>query len=134
MLSFDDFADVPAAIRPRGLGGAVFRRRSSLEPSHSNAAEASRYEAQDVAQERTTSFTTWPYGVARSFCIKMRRRQRLQPSRAASTDEATREIPSRVSAPDDDASAHEVTTALDRAISRLEHQRVVPMSWLSFAM
>jgi RNA polymerase sigma-70 factor (ECF subfamily) len=92
-----------------------------------------RDDAEDVAQEtllaavrgakdvrQTSSFTTWLYAVARNFCIKMRRREKLQPRRDASTDEASMDAPSELGAPDDDASAREVTVALDRAIRNLE--------------
>ncbi len=92
-----------------------------------------RDDAEDVAQEtllaavrgakdvrQDSSFTTWLYAVARNFCIRMRRRQKLQPRRDASTDDASTDAPSELNAPDDDASAHEIAVALDRAIGNLE--------------
>jgi RNA polymerase sigma-70 factor, ECF subfamily len=92
-----------------------------------------RDDAEDVAQEtllaavrgakdvrETTSFATWLYAVARNFCIKMRRRQKLQPSRDASTDDASMDPASEHGAPDEDASAHELAVALDRAVGKLD--------------
>jgi RNA polymerase sigma-70 factor, ECF subfamily len=92
-----------------------------------------RDDAEDVAQETllaavrgakdvraTTSFTTWLYAVARSFCIKLRRREKHPPNRDVSVEEAPSDPPSAISAPDDDAAAREVVTALDMAIKELE--------------
>jgi RNA polymerase sigma-70 factor (ECF subfamily) len=84
-----------------------------------------RQDAEDVAQETllaavrgakdvrgTSSFTTWLYAVARSFCIKMRRRQKR-------TEGAVTEAPTDVRAREDDATARELGAALEAAIDAL---------------
>jgi RNA polymerase sigma-70 factor, ECF subfamily len=94
-----------------------------------------RVDAEDVAQETllaavrgaksvraTTSFTTWLYVVARSFCIKMRRRRKERPGRDSSADEAATAAPSGLSAPDDEAAAREMISALDAAIGNLDDE------------
>jgi RNA polymerase sigma-70 factor (ECF subfamily) len=91
-----------------------------------------RDDAEDVAQETllqavrsakevrgTSSFTTWLYAVARSFCIKVRRRQKKQPHHDEGRDTAI-EKPSGDRMPDDDAIVRELTDALEAAITGLE--------------
>jgi RNA polymerase sigma-70 factor (ECF subfamily) len=93
-----------------------------------------RHDAEDVAQETllaavrgtkdvrgTSSFTTWLYAVARSFCIKVRRRQE-HPLAAAEGTDAVTEVPSDIRAPEEDAVAHELAAALESAIGKLEHK------------
>jgi RNA polymerase sigma-70 factor (ECF subfamily) len=84
-----------------------------------------RPDAEDVAQETllaavrgakdvrgASSFTTWLYAVARSFCIKVRRRQKR-------TEGAVADAPTDIRAPEDDATARELAAALEAAIAEL---------------
>jgi RNA polymerase sigma-70 factor (ECF subfamily) len=92
-----------------------------------------RGDAEDVAQETllatirhakdvrgTSSFTTWLYAVARSFCTKMRRRQKREPSVGDSLDDSPGAALTTVTAPDRDAETREAATALDAAMAGLE--------------
>jgi RNA polymerase sigma-70 factor (ECF subfamily) len=94
-----------------------------------------RDDAEDVAQETllaavrgakdvrgASSFTTWLYAVARSFCAKVRRRERREPRQGDAVDDAAAAIPCRLAAPDDDAETRELTTALDTAIAGLDEK------------
>jgi len=92
-------------------------------------------DAEDVVQETllalargvrdfrgSSSITTWLYTVARSFCIKKRRRSKFAAPEtsldAAPTTGATLVAPDR--APDEALAARELQRALDQAISGLE--------------
>lgn len=88
-----------------------------------------RDDAEDVAQETllaavrgakdvrgTTSFTTWLYAVARSFCIKMRRRQKIHPGREVSADDAATETPSGPEGPDCHRDARNSSTPVHQAV------------------
>jgi RNA polymerase sigma-70 factor (ECF subfamily) len=94
-----------------------------------------RDDAQDVAQETllaavrgakdlrgAASFSTWLYAVARSFCIKMRRRRKHEPREHASLDDALAETAGGVTAPYEDAAARELAAALDSAVGALEEK------------
>jgi RNA polymerase sigma-70 factor (ECF subfamily) len=60
---------------------------------------------------------TWLYAIARSFCIKMRRKHGRTPS--AADDEEIALLPDPAALPDDAAAGHEVGRALQRAIAEL---------------
>jgi RNA polymerase sigma-70 factor (ECF subfamily) len=88
-------------------------------------------DAEDVAQETllaavrgakdvrgASSFTTWLYAVARSFCMKMRRRHKDRP--APCSVEGASDVPSSSRLPDEDVGAREVATALDTALAGLD--------------
>jgi len=64
---------------------------------------------------------TWLYAIARSFCIKQRRRQlRAAPlASSASTDEEARAVPDPAAPPDEAAIAHELSGNVQRAIAAL---------------
>jgi len=95
----------------------------------------SRDDAEDVAQEtllaavrgakdvrEVASFTTWLYAVARSFCIKMRRRQKHAPTAFVSVDDSGVELPFAGESPDDAAAARELAAALEDALGGLEEK------------
>jgi RNA polymerase sigma-70 factor (ECF subfamily) len=67
--------------------------------------------------------TTWLFAIARSFCIKKRRRSKFAPDEPESLDERSdhaAEVPSTEPAPDEVAASHELGTALDRVLGELE--------------
>jgi len=92
-------------------------------------------DAKDVAQETlfamakgirdfrgASSISTWLYTIARSFCIKKRRRKKGAPSAETSLDEVGRS-PALVSphrGPEDESAAKELERALNAAILELE--------------
>jgi RNA polymerase sigma-70 factor (ECF subfamily) len=100
--------------------------------------------AQDVVQEtmmaavRTlsrfrgeASVSTWLYTIARSFCIKKRRRRKFAPARELSLDtdrpaEAV-EVPDTAPSPDRLLERHETREALDKALASLSapHREVL---------
>lgn len=65
-----------------------------------------------------SSLTTWLYTIARSFCIKARRRGRAET--ATLDEEGVMEVASPESTPDEIASDREVGDALEKAIAALE--------------
>lgn len=97
---------------------------------------ASREDAKDVLQEtmiaaaRTagdfrgdSSVPTWLYAIARSFCIKKRRRGKFAPAAHLSLDndaDAAGAIPAEGAPPDEVAATREVGRELERAIDELE--------------
>ncbi len=64
------------------------------------------------------SLSTWLYTIARSFCIKARRRARVEAEPL--DDEGAMEIASPAIGPDEIASDHELAGALERAIAALD--------------
>jgi RNA polymerase sigma-70 factor (ECF subfamily) len=95
------------------------RNRDDAEEVAQDTLLAAVRGAKDVRE--AGSLTTWFYTVARSFCIKMRRRQKHAPSVLVPVDESIAET-SGGSSPDDEAAAHELTTALDEALGALEEK------------
>jgi RNA polymerase sigma-70 factor (ECF subfamily) len=72
--------------------------------------------------------STWLFAIARSFCIKMRRRRVGSPAEHTSLDEGdARTVASAGVSPDDAASHRELGAALDAAISELDpiHREVL---------
>jgi RNA polymerase sigma-70 factor (ECF subfamily) len=72
-----------------------------------------------------SSPSTWLYAIARSFCIKQRRRSKFAPEHEESIDTAdagreVREIADPGRAPDDALAGKQVEGALERAIASLE--------------
>jgi RNA polymerase sigma-70 factor, ECF subfamily len=94
-------------------------------------------DAQDVLQDTlfamargvpdfrgASSISTWLYAIARSFCIKKRRRSKFAPAEERSLDsdvdlEASR-LADPAKRPDEAFAGHEVERALDHAIGALE--------------
>ncbi|HEY6002418.1 MAG TPA: sigma-70 family RNA polymerase sigma factor [Anaeromyxobacter sp.] len=71
------------------------------------------------------SVSTWLYTIARSFCLKKRRRSKFAPAEEESLEErasreAARQIPDPARAPDDELAGRQVEAALERAIGDLE--------------
>ncbi len=68
-----------------------------------------------------SSLTTWFYAVARSFCIKKRRKSKFAPAETVSLEsgEAVQLADASLS-PDEAAAGRELGAALDRAISELD--------------
>jgi RNA polymerase sigma-70 factor (ECF subfamily) len=70
------------------------------------------------------SLSTWLYTIARSYCLKRRRRSRFAPSRETSLEtDAAREagaVPDGARNPEDALAAREVAEALEQAIGMLE--------------
>lgn len=64
------------------------------------------------------SLTTWLYTIARSFCIKARRRARVEAEPL--DDEGAMEVASPAIGPDEVASDHELADALEQAIAALD--------------
>lgn len=71
-----------------------------------------------------SSFSTWLYTIARSFCIKRRRRRKLAPDEERSLDSEMiadgRQLTDPAQSPDDAVAGKEVERALDQAIRNLE--------------
>ena len=70
----------------------------------------------------TSSLSTWLYTIARSFCIKQRRRSKFAPFREESLDDASvsRNLEATTPSPETASAEAEVSRALSRAISELE--------------
>jgi len=94
-------------------------------------------EAEDVVQDTmlamarsigdfrgASSLTTWLYAIARSFCLKRRRKSKFAPAREESLDGVVEQDGDRFRdprpAPDEVAMAHETRRALDAAIRALD--------------
>jgi RNA polymerase sigma-70 factor (ECF subfamily) len=101
-------------------------------------------DASDVAQESLISMarslrgfrgdasvSSWLYAIARSFCIKKRRRSKFAPAREDSLDApeiaATRHLADPAPDPEQTATNRELATALTRAIDALDppHREVL---------
>ena len=71
-----------------------------------------------------SSLSTWLYTIARSFCIKKRRRSKFAPDRVESLEELPEPEQKRLRAdapsPEDDATAGEIRAALERGIASLD--------------
>jgi RNA polymerase sigma-70 factor (ECF subfamily) len=67
-----------------------------------------------------SSVSTWLYTIARSFCIKRRRRSKFAPADQLSLDRDTLGVPSSMPGPDELASHGEVKRALARALEALD--------------
>ncbi len=72
-----------------------------------------------------SSLSTWLYTIARSFCIKKRRRSKFAPEEERSLDtdlaaEARHWSPPRATAPDEALAGRQVERALEQAIAALE--------------
>jgi RNA polymerase sigma-70 factor (ECF subfamily) len=69
-----------------------------------------------------SSLSTWLYSVARSFCIKKRRRSKHAPAETVSLDQdpARHDAMSPAIAPDEAAAGRELGVALDAAIAALD--------------
>jgi RNA polymerase sigma-70 factor (ECF subfamily) len=71
----------------------------------------------------TSRVSTWLFAIARSFCIKKRRRSKFAPEEAVSLDERSEraaEVATSAPAPDEVAASEELGAALDRAMDELE--------------
>lgn len=67
--------------------------------------------------------STWLYTIARSFCIKRRRRSKFAPEREESLEaerEAARQVADTSRGPDEELAGRQVERALDEAIRELE--------------
>ena len=98
-------------------------------------------DAQDVLQETLIALTrsihtfrgdasvsTWLYAVARSFCIKRRRKSKFAPAQTESLDQRVANVtPDPGLAPDEALAARQMQTALNTALAALpdEHREVV---------
>jgi RNA polymerase sigma-70 factor (ECF subfamily) len=72
-----------------------------------------------------SSVSTWLYTIARSFCIKKRRRSKFAPEQEESLDARgpgleARQITDPSRAPDDELAGRQIESALERAIAGLE--------------
>lgn len=68
-----------------------------------------------------SSLTTWFYAVARSFCIKKRRKSKFAPAETMSLESSEAvQVPDASLPPDEAAAGRELGVALDRAISELD--------------
>src|SRR5512134_1038762 len=72
-----------------------------------------------------SSVSTWLYTIARSFCIKKRRRSKFAPEQEESLDQAepgleARQIVDPNRGPEDDLAGRQIERALEQAIARLE--------------
>jgi RNA polymerase sigma-70 factor (ECF subfamily) len=66
------------------------------------------------------SVSTWLYTIARSFCIKRRRRRKFAPTDEISLDQQPLELPSSSPGPDELAAGGEVKRALAQALEDLD--------------
>lgn len=71
-----------------------------------------------------SSLSTWLYTIARSFCIKKRRRSQLAPAREQSLDtvaaEESAQVPDPRPGPEQDMAGRQIEAALSRAIAALD--------------
>jgi RNA polymerase sigma-70 factor (ECF subfamily) len=67
-----------------------------------------------------SSVSTWLYTIARSFCIKKRRRSKFAPAEEISLDRAASGLPSSIPGPDELAARDEVKRALAIALEALD--------------
>ena len=67
-----------------------------------------------------SSLSTWLYTIARSFCIKRRRRSKFAPNEELASDSETLALPASGPAPDELASRGEVRRALAGALQALD--------------
>ena len=71
-----------------------------------------------------SSISTWLYSIARSFCIKKRRRSKFAPEPERSLESESVEeaaaVPDPARSPDEELAGREVRQALERAIGELE--------------
>lgn len=71
-----------------------------------------------------SSLSTWLYTIARSFCIKRRRRSKFAPSKERSLDTdlavEVEQLPDTARSPDDALASRQLEQALDRAVDALE--------------
>jgi RNA polymerase sigma-70 factor, ECF subfamily len=72
-----------------------------------------------------SSVSTWLYTIARSFCIKRRRRSKFAPEQEESLDarepgEAARQVVDPARAPDDALAGRQIEAALEQAIGSLD--------------
>lgn len=122
-----------------GDAGAIARLLERYEPSVYRFGVRMCHDpedARDVLQETLlsaarglpgfrgdASVSTWLYTIARSFCIKKRRRSKFAPDHEASLDEmgeAGRAIAATGEGPEESAARREMGAQLERAIARLE--------------
>lgn len=67
--------------------------------------------------------STWLFAIARSFCIKKRRRSKFAPDEPVSLEERSEhaaDVPATDAAPDEVAASRELGVAIDRALGELE--------------
>lgn len=65
--------------------------------------------------------STWLYTVARSFCIKKRRKRKDAPDTLVALDEAgATQVPAATETPEERAASHEIGVALERALGTLD--------------
>lgn len=69
-----------------------------------------------------SSLSTWLYAVARSFCVKARRRSKFAPTTTAVLDEATPIADGRAS-PEEEAARRQLLSVVERALAELEPQQ-----------
>lgn len=67
-----------------------------------------------------SSLTTWLYAVARSFCLKKRRRSKDEPATTQSLEESAADVPAHEQPPDEDAARRELGAVLEDALGRLD--------------
>src|SRR5512139_1964059 len=72
-----------------------------------------------------SSVSTWLYTIARSFCIKHRRRSKFAPEQEESLEarepgEEARQIPDPARRPDEELAGRQIEAALEHAIGALE--------------
>jgi RNA polymerase sigma-70 factor (ECF subfamily) len=92
-----------------------------------------REDAKDVLQETlfaaarsirefrgASSLSTWLYTLARSFCLKKRRKSKFAPDESLSLEEDTAQAPTPDKAPDEAAADRELSHLLNQAIASLE--------------
>lgn len=67
-----------------------------------------------------SSLSTWLYSIARSFCIKKRRRSRFAPDKQQSLSEEHGQLPDPRPGPEEDLAGRQIEAALARAIAALD--------------
>lgn len=127
----------------RGDRAALERLLASIEPRLYRFGVrlcGHRPDAQDVLQESLiavaralpgfsgqSSLSSWLYAIARSFCVKQRRRRAGQPASSEALDDVAGEVAARALPPDELVAQREVNDLVQAALGRLslEQREVV---------
>jgi RNA polymerase sigma-70 factor (ECF subfamily) len=132
----DELLQAVRARNDRGALEALLQRHESAIWRFGMKMCGDLEDAKDVLQETmlaaartardfrgTSTVSTWLFAIARSFCIKKRRRSKFEPEKAVSLEERSERaanVAASGPAPDEVAWSRELGAAFDRAMDELE--------------